>query len=66
MKKLIYAIPNQVPDSHPFITPKKAYRVTREVGSGFYTTADDGEEILCSWKDCQHLDGFSWTRKVQP
>lgn len=50
------------PDScNAYLTPGDGYEVKKVINdSQFIIIDDDGEEILCRTRNCQHLHGGNW------
>lgn len=64
----IYAIFDHY-EGHPrYLTPGKRYETRADPDSGncFTLTDDAGDEILCCWNGCAHLDGHDWIRHEEP
>lgn len=44
----------------PYLTPEKEYDVIRSSGDFFIISADKHGNIMCTFNDCEHLNGGSW------
>jgi hypothetical protein len=65
----VYARTNTVPYGCDYITPGKAYLVTRYYRGGvaFEIIDDVGDWIVCCWNECPHLDElYGWERVELP
>lgn len=43
-----------------YLTPEKEYDVISSSGDFFITRADKLGNIMCTFNDCEHLNGGSW------
>ncbi len=43
-----------------YLTPEKEYDVIRSSGDFFIIRADKHGNIMCTFNDCDHLNGGSW------
>lgn len=59
--KRVYA---RAPEDTPtYLTADKEYEVKYETSDGqFYIADDDGDDLLCEWRNCVYINGANWER----